>query len=156
MITCGGKHANNTFYPLTSTVIFTMLGALAVPIIAFAFWVWTWDKGAPYLNQEPGVKWRAKAKVAARNRSKVLEESKIAWNSGQKGAAKTVSLMIFCCFSQPELRPSSPKGVNSLVDRWRGTTNAQPRRSFFQSTPRTTHTLRTQIRHPKSTFTVYS
>ncbi|KAF8597701.1 hypothetical protein BDV93DRAFT_479161 [Ceratobasidium sp. AG-I] len=68
-----------------------MLGALAVPIIAFAFWVWTWDKGAPYLNQEPGVKWRAKAKVAARSRSKVLDESKIAWNSGQKGAAKTLS-----------------------------------------------------------------
>ncbi|KAG8688431.1 hypothetical protein FRC08_011442 [Ceratobasidium sp. 394] len=68
-----------------------MLGILAIPAAAFAFWVWTWGKGTPYINQEPGQKWRAKARVAARNRSKALDDSSLAWKAGQKGTAKTLS-----------------------------------------------------------------
>ncbi|KAG8735966.1 hypothetical protein FRC10_009955 [Ceratobasidium sp. 414] len=68
-----------------------MLGILGIPAAAFAFWVWTWGKGIPYINQEPGQKWRAKARVAARSRSKALDESSVAWKAGQKGTAKTVS-----------------------------------------------------------------
>jgi hypothetical protein len=68
-----------------------MFGLLAIPIAAFAFWVWTWGKGIPYINQEPGLKWRAKARVAARNRTKVLDQSSVAWKAGQKGTAKAVS-----------------------------------------------------------------
>ncbi|KAG8724636.1 hypothetical protein FRC09_016394 [Ceratobasidium sp. 395] len=68
-----------------------MLGILAIPAAAFAFWVWTWGKDIPYINQEPGQKWRAKARVAARNRTKILDQSSVAWKAGQKGTAKTLS-----------------------------------------------------------------
>lgn len=68
-----------------------MFGTLTVCLAAFAFWVWTWGRGVPYINQEPGAKWREQARVAARKRAKVLEQASIAWKAGQKGTAKTVS-----------------------------------------------------------------
>ncbi|KAB5590530.1 Smr domain-containing protein C11H11,03c [Ceratobasidium theobromae] len=68
-----------------------MFGILAIPIAAFAFWVWTWDKGIPYINQQPGQRWRAKARVAARNRTKILDQANVAWKAGQKSTAKTLS-----------------------------------------------------------------
>ncbi|QRV95775.1 Smr domain-containing protein [Ceratobasidium sp. AG-Ba] len=67
------------------------LGVLAIPIAAFAFWVWTWGKDIPYINQEPGQRWREKARQAARKRSKALDQSSIAWKAGEKGTAKTLS-----------------------------------------------------------------
>ncbi|CUA74329.1 hypothetical protein RSOLAG22IIIB_05491 [Rhizoctonia solani] len=68
-----------------------MLGAIAVSVVAFSFWVWTWGKGVPYINQEPGQRWREKARVAARNRSKMLDKAGVAWKAGQKSTAKTLS-----------------------------------------------------------------
>ncbi|CAE6457458.1 unnamed protein product [Rhizoctonia solani] len=68
-----------------------MLGAVAVSVLAFTFWVWTWGKGIPYIDQQPGQKWREKARVAARNRSKMLDQASVAWKAGQKSTAKTLS-----------------------------------------------------------------
>ncbi|CEL57133.1 Smr domain-containing protein C11H11,03c OS=Schizosaccharomyces pombe (strain 972 / ATCC 24843) GN=SPAC11H11.03c PE=4 SV=1 [Rhizoctonia solani AG-1 IB] len=68
-----------------------MLGAIAVSALAFTFWAWTWGKGIPYINQEPGQRWRDKARVAARNRSKMLDKASVAWKAGQKSTAKTLS-----------------------------------------------------------------
>ncbi|CAE6476843.1 unnamed protein product [Rhizoctonia solani] len=68
-----------------------MIGAIAVSVVAFTFWVWTWGKGIPYINQEPGQRWREKARVAARNRSKMLDKASVAWKAGQKSTAKTLS-----------------------------------------------------------------
>ncbi|KAJ1303940.1 hypothetical protein OPQ81_008351 [Rhizoctonia solani] len=68
-----------------------MFGAIAISVVAFTFWVWTWGKGIPYINQEPGQRWREKARVAARNRSKMLDKASVAWKAGQKSTAKTLS-----------------------------------------------------------------
>ncbi|KAH7333912.1 hypothetical protein B0J17DRAFT_577948 [Rhizoctonia solani] len=68
-----------------------MIGAIALSVVAFTFWVWTWGKGIPYINQEPGQRWREKARVAARNRSKMLDKASVAWKAGQKSTAKTLS-----------------------------------------------------------------
>ncbi|CAE7083183.1 unnamed protein product [Rhizoctonia solani] len=68
-----------------------MLGAIAISVVAFSFWVWTWGKGVPYINQEPGQRWREKARVAARDRSKMLDKASVAWKAGQKSTAKTLS-----------------------------------------------------------------
>ncbi|CAE6442029.1 unnamed protein product [Rhizoctonia solani] len=68
-----------------------MLGAVAVSVLALTFWVWTWGKGIPYINQQPGQRWRDKARVAARNRSKMLDKASVAWKAGQKSTAKTLS-----------------------------------------------------------------
>ncbi|CAE6344401.1 unnamed protein product [Rhizoctonia solani] len=68
-----------------------MLGAIAVSVVAFSFWVWTWGKDIPYINQQPGQRWREKARVAARNRSQQLDKASVAWKAGQKSTAKTLS-----------------------------------------------------------------
>ncbi|QRV81286.1 Smr domain-containing protein [Ceratobasidium sp. AG-Ba] len=66
-------------------------GVLAIPVAAFAFWVWTWGKDIPYINQEPGQRWREKARQSARKRSKAFDQSSVAWKAGDKGLAKTLS-----------------------------------------------------------------